>query len=450
MRYVKDFNHELHKIYVDGGYSAKNTNRPALQEMITDIKNKQIDIVIVWRLDRLTRKTRDGLQMIEELFSNNGVTFVSIMERYDLSTAQGKYFFTLSLANAQNERELIGERVTFGSVKKAKTGKRVSMSHLLGYDLIDGELFINEEEAETIKRIFNSYVYQGMGFFNIARDLNNNGFKAKRSNKFYPAAVKRVIQNQTYAGYNIWTPKHGEQIVIKGHHEPIISKDLYNLAQTMHKRKSNFEAARSSHPYPFTAIVKCGDCGGSYSAYGTITKKKGKVYTNTLYICPNKRLSLCKAPGIIKNKLEKLFFDYFDNVHVEAETYIPDPSPQEIKQAQKEKARLEKEINKLEKRKSGMIDLLADGLMSRDEYKTKIIEINESLSNLSVELKKIEPEKPMQERSSEEVIDMIRNLRSEWAFMEDQDKKFIIQMLFKRIVIKKEGKEWRIIDVEIA
>lgn len=446
MSYIKQFGHDLHKIYVDDGYSAKNMKRPALQDMLSDVEKKKIDIIIIWRLDRLTRKALDGLRMVDEIFTKYGASFASITERHDLTNAQGRWMFTVALANAQNERELIGERVAFGQAKKAATGRRVSLGPIYGYDKVDGRLEVNEEEAEIVNQIFELYVYKSYGYAKISATLNDGTAKAKKTT-WKPVTIKGILKNITYIGKNSWTPKNGSPIVTQGEHQPIISEELFYLAQTQLKRRGDGNMSRSSYPYPFSSIVKCGDCGASYTAYYTRKPTDKIAYCN--YRCANKKPGLCKASDIAQLKLEKLFFTYIDNLEFESDPYVPDLSKDDVKKLEKQKAKLKREIEKQETRKKNLLMDRSDRIISQKDYTTGIEEINNILTKLQSDLDLIEPAEIAVTRSPNEAIELIRNVHHDWPHMEPEQRKFIIQMLFKRIIIKKE-KTWSIIQVDPA
>jgi site-specific DNA recombinase len=446
MRYIKDFGHDLFKIYVDDGYSAKNMNRPALQEMLEDIRNKQIDIIIIWRLDRLTRRALDGLRMVDELFTKHGVSFATITERHDLTTAQGRWMFTVSLANAQNERELIGERVSFGQAKKAANGRRVSLGAVYGYDKVNGKLVINETEANIVKQIFNWYVYKGWGYGKIASQLNADEVPAKKT-QWVHSTIKGILYNVTYIGKNAWTPKNADTIVNDGEHDAILEVDLFSLAQDRLKRRGGLEMSRSSYHFPFSSIVKCGTCGASYHANKTKKASDTNSYVN--YRCANRKPGKCKEPDIAEIKLQKLFFEYFRNLTLEVQEITPPLSDDQVKIMQKEKSRIEREIKKFENRKNNLLDDLGDKIITRDEYRGKVEEINSRLSKLQEEMNIMEPpEAAAASQTPEQVVGIVQNLEGDWKYMENEQRKFLIQMIFKRIVITKELNEWKIKEVE--
>jgi site-specific DNA recombinase len=445
MSYIKSFNHELFKVYIDDGYSAKNMNRPALQDMLDDIRNKRIEIIVLWRLDRLTRKARDGLEMVDEIFNKYGVSFATITERHDLTTAQGRWMFTVSLANAQNERELIGERVTFGQEKKAQKGFRVSLGAIYGYDKVNGKLEPNENESPIVHRIFEYYVFKGWGYGRIAAALNSESIPAKKTS-WQPVTIKGILKNITYIGKNSWTPRNGQAVINDGEHVGIITEELFLLAQTQLKRRCSGEMSRSSYNYPFSTIIKCGACGGSYNAYNKVRRRSdAKAYTN--YRCANRKAGICKASDIAELKLEKLFFDYFDKEEIYGTNYIPEPTPDEIRSFEKEKSRITREVNKLDKRKNNLLDDLGDRVITREEYKESVEKINQNLSKLREEMNILEPQEVAVTHSPDEIIDFVRRLKTDWEHMNNQDRKFVVQSFFKRIVIKKEM-TWSILEVD--
>ena len=443
IKLIKNAGYQFIESYIDDGYSAKDTNRPALQRMLADIMLKKFDMIVVWNSDRLSRDVIDGLTIVKTMFNKHNIKFASVTEDIDTSTPDGMMMFTMRLLFAQRERERIGERVAMGQAKKASTGKRVSLSRIYGYDVISGKLEVNEEEAEIVRRIFDAYVYKGHGIERIAKELNRDAIKSKRS-KWYAQTVKGILGNITYIGMNEWTPKIGSPIITKGEHTAILKEDTYNLARTQSERRKGLEMSRSSYPYPFSSILKCGICGGRYTANNR--KKDGKRYIQ--YLCTNRRPGICDAEEISGLKLEKLFFDHLRNAAVEPEPYTETPS--EVKQVQKEKSRIEREIAKLERRKNNLLDDLGDKIITREDYKKKVEEINGSLIKLNQDMEVVEPKESDPTHSTAETIGLFRNLAESWDDMEPEDRKFIVQVMFKNIVIKKESGTWEIIGIDPA
>lgn len=447
LRYIKQNGYQYIETFMDDGYSAKDMKRPALQRMLSEIPNRSFDMIVVWHTDRLTRDIIDGLTMVKTLFNKYGIKFASVTEDIDTSSYDGMMMFTMRLMMAQRERERIGERVSMALTRKASTGKRVNLGAIYGYDVTGGRLVVNPQEADVVREIYQHYVYKGWGYGKIAAHLNESGVPAKKT-QWNASTIKGILKNITYTGMNEWTPKNGTPIVTQGDHEAIIDAELFTLAQTQLKRRGSLEMSRSSYHYPFSSIIKCGACGASYTA--SYTRKPVDKYGYCNYRCSNKKAGLCHEPDIAEIKFAKLFFEFFSKVTIEPEPYTPAISEDVVKQAEKERRRIEREIVKLDNRKSTLLDRLGDKDITREDYKKKVEEINQALTKLQNDLNVLQPKEVAVTRSPDEVVDMIRKLEDNWMAMPNEDRKFIIQMLFKRIVIQKTENEWVIKEVEPA
>ncbi len=147
------------KFYIDGGYSGGNINRPGLQQMLKDIKEKHIDMVVVYKLDRLSRSQKDTLTLIEDEFLANDIDFISMSENFDTSTPFGKAMIGILSVFAQLEKDQITERFTMGRIGRAKNGYyHGGPTAPTGYDYVDGELVVNDYEALQVREVFNRFL----------------------------------------------------------------------------------------------------------------------------------------------------------------------------------------------------------------------------------------------------------------------------------------------------
>lgn len=209
-------------VYCDDGYSAKNTKRPALERLFTDIENHLFDAVIVWKLTRISRNTIDLLKMIS-FFEKNGVHFVSYSEQFDTGTPVGKLMITLLASIAEFERETISDNVKTALRYRAEKGEPTA-TQILGYNRKDGFLYINHKEALLVQLIFKEYI-KCFNYTEVARRMNKKGYCGKRGKPFRAHQIRIIITNATYCGYNLW-----ERKIIKSHHAPIIKKRTFNRA----------------------------------------------------------------------------------------------------------------------------------------------------------------------------------------------------------------------------
>ena len=146
--------------YDDGGFSGGSTDRPALQQLIADIKDHKINVVVVYKVDRLTRSLADFAKLVE-LFDAHGVSFVSVTQQFNTTTSMGRLTLNVLLSFAQFEREVTAERIRDKIAASKRKGLWVGGTVPLGYELKDGKLLIVEEEAERVRTIFRRYLELG-------------------------------------------------------------------------------------------------------------------------------------------------------------------------------------------------------------------------------------------------------------------------------------------------
>lgn len=218
-------NYEIFKVYIDDGYSAKNINRPALTNLINDLKDNQFDFVIVWKLSRISRSVIDLLSLLKE-FEKYNVQFVSYNEQFDTGTSVGKLLLTVIASVAEFERETIADNVKAALNYRASLGKPTA-TQVLGYSRADDKLVIIPKEAELIKQIFNEYI-RCSNYSEVARILNKKGYKGKRGKLFKCNQIKTIIKNPLYIGVNRWNKKE-----IISNHEKIIDEDIFYKANRM-------------------------------------------------------------------------------------------------------------------------------------------------------------------------------------------------------------------------
>ncbi|WP_353278848.1 recombinase family protein [Wolbachia endosymbiont (group A) of Udea olivalis] len=263
----------LAKRYDDGGYSGKNLERPAIKELFEDVKGGEVDCVVVYTLDRLSRETKDSIE-VTSFFRRHRVNFVAVTQIFDNNTPMGKFVQTVLSGAAQLEREMIVERVKNKIATSKEQGLWMGGTLPLGYDVKDKELIINEKEAKLVKHIFERYI-ELKSMVELARELNSQGYRTK-SGIFKKATVRRIITNPIYMGKIRHYDKQYE-----GKHEAIIKEEKWQKAQELIKnqpyRKAKYEEAL------LKGIIKCKSCDVNMTL--TYSKKENKRYR--YYVCNN-------------------------------------------------------------------------------------------------------------------------------------------------------------------
>lgn len=270
------------KQYDDGGFTGGNTDRPALRELLTEIKNGMIDVVVVYKIDRLSRSLLDFLQMIK-LFEEHGVSFVSVTQMINTSTPAGKLMINVLMSFAQYEREVTGERIRDKICASKKKGLWTGGVPPLGYDAKERKLLINNPEAEIIHTIFNEFIrYESATV--VATHLRKRGIKGKswtsRRGTFREGGeldkgnVYRILNNPIYIG----KIRH-KDAVYKGEHPPIITQETWDAVQAiMDKNSSNprRNCVRTPSSHFLRGIIF--DCEGNALTPSTTKNRHGQTY----------------------------------------------------------------------------------------------------------------------------------------------------------------------------
>lgn len=262
--YCKSKEWNLGKIYTDAGYTGGNLDRPALQEMIRDIEN--YDIVLVNKLDRLSRSQKDTLYLIQDVFAPHGCSFVSMQESFDTTTPIGIAMVGILSAFAQLERSQIKERMKMGKEGRKKKGLwHGGVNIPTGYDYKDGKLIPNDE-ADQVRLIYKMYL-DGTSIRDITRFLSTH-YTTRYTSWNYVGTVRKILENELYIGMI------GEY---KGQHEPLIDLDTFEKVQAKLSDNQN-QSKRVLGKHLLTGMCYCGYCGNRVRSVTTVSKKMKYSY----------------------------------------------------------------------------------------------------------------------------------------------------------------------------
>lgn len=453
--FIERSGHEFVDMYVEDGVSAKDLNRPKMQELLSDLKERKFDLVVCWKLDRLTRDTVDGLTLIINLFKKkHNVTFVSVTEDIKTETSDDIMMLTIRLSFAQAEREKIRERVAMGQQARAKSGKRNSSAKPYGYNVgEDLALTINEDESVVVKQIFEWFI-EGYGKNKICTILNKSGITPPRGGQYWlEPTIKTIITNPTFYGANHYKPKNAERIIVENTHESIVSKETWIHANEIMKRKKENLMNRSSYEFPFSTVLKCGLCERSYHGKMKTFKLAKIKYPNIqekeYYRCSGKyRQNSCTASDIMEYKLVKLIFATieFPIEPIDPNEPIDKPAPN----IAKERKRILKELDKSKLAMMNLAKAMASGNIDFDIYTNLRNEEKLKFDNLERSLSELPSDDvtPSSKRLGE-IAEEIKNLKQDWGSWSKMKQKQMIQKIFKRIVVNKINGEWRIEEIEL-
>ena len=299
------------KFFTDGGYSGGSINRPALQQLLREIENKNVDAVIVYKLDRLSRSQKDTLMLIEDQFLANNVDFISINENFDTSTPFGRAMIGILSVFAQLEKDQITERFTMGRIGRAKNGYYHGGGYApTGYDYVDGSLVVNEYEALQVKELYKRFA-SGHTIYDCWQYMSKN-YTTKYGAWKSELLIRNVLKNEVYLGKVKF-----KGIAYQGNHIPIISEELFNEVQeifrTSRKDQDSFKRSPFRATTLLSSLVYCGKCGAKFHAehgnYSCYSRTKGDKRYIIDPDCKNKKWKIAELDRIVIDYIADLDFN---------------------------------------------------------------------------------------------------------------------------------------------
>ena len=414
-------------IYVDGGYTGSNLNRPGIQKLMSE--TEKFDVVLVYKLDRLSRSQRDTLYLIEEIFRPNKVDFVSMQESFDTSSPFGKAMIGLLAVFAQLEREQIKERTWMGRVARAKTGLHHGGGNIpIGYDYEDGKLIVNPYEAEQVRKIYEWYL-SGASLKAITDKLQDAGYTNKYSSYNSWSSVRNILENETYIGR-----LHFGDVVVDHAHEAIITEEQFNAAQILRgKRREQFGSHAFQSKHVLTGLLFCGHCGGRYYLRNT-----GKYSYYACYFRTKQMKNMIKDPNC-QNKIWRAQ-DLEPIIEEKILALLRNPKIAEELAAGKPKAAAPVSKNTDIERRIREIDRQIGKLMElyqQDDIPPELL--GEKINRLYGEKTALENSiAPVEETNAmplDLVAELITNAAEIWDFADENQKRRILQSLISRIVL---------------
>jgi DNA invertase Pin-like site-specific DNA recombinase len=283
----------LSDVYYDEGISGTQTRKRAgFNAMIEEAMQGEIDLILTKEVCRFARNTVDTLSYTRKL-KDNGVGVIFTIDNIDTRDSDGELRLTIMASIAQEESRKTSERVKWGQKRRMEQGI-VFGRDLIGYNVRNGELAINEEEVPIVRAIFHKYTNEGKGTHVIARELSEEGLRPKRVKLWSATVILRTLRNEKYVGdlcqKKTFTPNYlthakkynrgnEEMVYLKDHHEPIIDRDLWNRTQEELLRRTPTEEVKSKHSnrYWCSGKLYCGMCGQRYVSR-TKKLKNGTTY----------------------------------------------------------------------------------------------------------------------------------------------------------------------------
>lgn len=431
--YCKAMNWDIAGIHVDGGFSGKDTNRPALQKMLEEIK--KYNIVLIYKLDRLSRSQKDTLSIIEDVLIKSDVDIVSLQENLDTSTPFGRAAIGILSAFAQLERETFKERSILGRTGRARSGKWVGTSRPpIGYDynVEKQQLVVNPLEAIQVKKVFDLYL-QGTGLQKIARIMRDEGYTHKYGDWLYWGGVTLMIRNPVYTGKVKFNNQYFD-----GMHEAIIDQETFDKANEMlNSRQTGQLYKRKS---PISKFLYCGACGARmfYRAKKNVIPK---------YYCYSR---FGRPEHAVKDKNCKM--------RIWHAKLIDDAILVEIKQIATNKRELKKKINqkplktdntkelkisldKIKKQINKLLELYQLDNMPLDELNEKIQKMHKEKGLIESEISKNEKQKEENDLTIHSIQETAKQIYMNWDEYDVMKKIELLEIIIDHVTVYEDNIE---------
>ncbi|MCJ0932583.1 recombinase family protein [Virgibacillus halodenitrificans] len=416
--YCKSKDWELYETYIDPGHSGATMDRPNLQQMIKDINN--FDVIVVYKLDRLSRSQRHTLELIEDHFLKNKVNFASVTENLDTSTPMGRAMIGIMSAFAQLEREMIAERMRNGHIKRAEEGLRVMGGDYdpAGYKRKSGTLIAVQEEKEHIQKAFDLYE-QHLSITKVQSELKLLGYPVWRFRRY-----RDILSNKLYTGYVTFAGAY-----YRGKHEAFISEEQFKRVQTLLDRHKGANANKAKESL-LSGLLTCGCCGESFVTYSSQDKRNGKLYKYRYYICKARRFpseypEKCLNKNWNAKKLEQVIIEEIKHLAV----------TREFKKDSGKKIDFSSQLNKIDKQIERLLPLYLEEKIKK-EILDKQVEI------LTVQREELQERQKSEEAEKDELTEeQLKNYVIDLTESEFHIKQAAIRKLIKSITLVNEDVE---------
>ena len=423
---------EVKNVYIDDGYSGKSINRPKLNELLKNIKkrNYEIDAVIVWRCDRLSRNTDYYYGVIKPTFEKHGIQILSATEPNDMDNPYGRYMRNNQINNAELESGLISIRTIENLKEKARQGDYPSSIPPVGYkrERVNGKsiVVIDEEKAPYVERIFCYYITGFYSFKSLADKMSEEGF-THHGKKCTKKLIENILCNNLlfYTGKFKYMDKE-----YQGNHKPILTFEAYKEIQQIKKERSTTQ--KQVHNFLYKGMIKCPKSGNVLIPEKQSGQNKSGEYI--YYRCQRHKCKGCKR--IIKEEIiTETVLDTLKSIQL---------TPAQIADAKedfktllhiqsdmddKRKLQIETQSKKLKNRLNQLYEDKLDGIISPEVYMQKKAEWENQLDDLTLQYTALMKTNRELTRRMDKLLELCESLSERYLELPDEKKRQLLKII---------------------
>jgi site-specific DNA recombinase len=454
---------ELHewtvaKVFTDAGLSAKDTKRPALQQMLKWAAEGKLDVVLVAKVDRISRNLLDLLNLIDDLKSW-GVDFVSASQSFDTSTPMGMLILNILGSFAQFEREMTGQRVRENMRERAKTGKWGGGVAPFGYRLNDETKFLEVEpdEAAIVQSIYAEFL-RHRSLRRTISTMNAAGKFTRDGKPWVYASIRRILTSRTYVGTLCYAKRtrqgsrfvaqdEDDWVVAEDACEAIIDQDDFDAVQAELNDERRRCAWCERSIYLLTGLVRCGRCGGRMGGCTQRDHRDGSVYS--YYRCrtrSKKGRAICEGTSCRRHELEDTVVKHIIGFDVETlrrelQAYKKQAAAELAPRAQR-REELEATYARFQERDRRLLGLYEEALIDIETFRERRAQVEQERLAVAQEMADLEtgaPEVALDDLDPDRIAKQFLELRATFPQLSLRDQQRLLQAMVREITVQPDG-----------
>ncbi|QKG83920.1 recombinase family protein [Kroppenstedtia pulmonis] len=414
-----------YRFYIDDGYTGTNMDRPGLKRMIQHAEDGTIRTIVVYRLDRLGRRQKDVLFLLEDVFEKSNVAFKSATEPFDTATPLGKAMIGILAVFAQLERDTIVERTTAGRRQRIRSGKWYGGRVPFGYqwNSTTQTLEVVPEESTLVKEAFSMYL-QGHSSSYIADWLTSRS----TARFFDHSVIRTMLQRPIYTGHMNNAGK-----LVEGQHEGIIDGETYErVQQELHKRQTGRPPVGE---YLLSGILRCGICGGPVIHVWASGKRYEYYACKAQHVRQRNKGHHCSLGYTRKEKLDSWVAERLKQISLNPEQVeVQLKTLTTMQQEQRDRtAELEQRLENINHRLERWYDAFEQGLLNPAQLKKRIDSLEEERKTVMIRLDELDH--TPKEQWAEGVIQTLETIGEAWDSMNFSEQKMVLRAALDHIVL---------------
>jgi site-specific DNA recombinase len=433
-------NYTVYRVYEDGGYSADSLDRPALKEMLRDLREGRINCVLAYKIDRLTRSVRDFHQLMD-VFDRHGVKFVSVTQSLDTQNPMGRLLRNVLLDFAQFEREMTADRTRDKMHQRAQKGLWNGGNVPYGYKAENKRLIANGEETRRLQFMFQRFA-ETPSLSRLRDDLHRRGWYNRSKQPWSKSALDQILRNPIYSGY----VRFNEQLY-KGDHAAIVEENLFQKVQSVRRDRSH-STTTLKRVFLLKGLIRCSECGSWMTPHYTQKKSRdGSTYrisyyrcTRTMHfnnsVCSIKHINADHVEGLVVGKLSELSQN---EAYLKASVEdLNRDLLRKLEPLEREAQQIRKRLSEIEEEIGRYIKALGQGKLSIARLEARIGSLEADKKTLQIELSECERrinESAMRDCSAEILHRTLQDFRTAFTTLTPVEQSEALQCVLKGVTV---------------